>query len=258
MTNENNDTPNMKALTKYDPSTLSKSKVKSLLDEIRKGNTLLCKKGQAGKFDKNLTLLLLLVGTKNGDMITVPYYDVKKVNLWQDFFMWYGKSVLELDFTQADHIKEFYMFTKNARAQGYPLYLSSYSGYAKLVDAKKNKTSFYFPEQISSTDIIKIKAMGTVYPALDQVHDTYNNLMTKPRFNVVEAIINWYKTTGQWLDPNWLEQQSKEWTIPSNKEQYVIHRELLMQAEYCFDDPRFTEQFTFVKEPEKVSDLATE
>lgn len=268
MTDESNNNIENRPSTKYTASDLSKNKVKNLLDEICKGNTLLCRKNRAGKFDKDLTLLLLLVGNRNGDAFTVPYYDVKRANLWQDLFVWYGKSVLELDFNDSEHIEKLYRFTKSVKAQGFTLYLSAYSRYTKLVDKDKNKARFYFPEQISSTDIIRIKAMGTIYPALDQVHDNYNNLMIKPRFNVVEAIINWNKATGQWLDPNWLEQQSKDWasslgTSPQGntqeeKERYVQHRELLMAADYSFDNPDWLWKFTFVKEEEKPNDLEAE
>ena len=193
-----------------------KAKIKKQLQTIRRGNVLLCAKGKAQKFDTSMTELLTLVARKmpNG-LLVVPYYDTKRDNLWQDLFVWLFKE----DYYGPD-IKDFYMKTSALKAQGFELYLNGC----------KDK----LPERGVIHNSASLRPLGSTYPALSQ-QANYNDMRIVPRFNVVEALVNYHEQTGKWLDPYWLESISKEWVTLGSE--YVLQKDRIRHANFNFDLP---------------------
>lgn len=207
-----------------------RAEIFSQVKEIMKGNQLLCARGEAGRFG-DMTSLLHLVGRNVGDLIEVPYYDVKQLNLWQDLFVWL--------FVRDDDLVRFFGRVHEVKAIGFPLYLQKYHC-KPLV-----RTSMINPEVLRS--------MGSSYAALKQNESSYNEITIVPRFNVVEACATYYEKTGQWVDPYWLEQQSKHWATKG--EQFVKQKALLKNFPFSFDLPHIREPFTFVEEQETNRDV---
>lgn len=200
------------------------------LEQMKKGNQLLCAAGNAGKF-KPMDKLVMLVAKQTGDMLEVPMYDVKQLNLWQDLFVWL--------FKRGSNIYDFYSETSKHRAYGYPIYLQQYRHGLKWPRTTVANTSI-------------LKPLGSSYAALAQPGE-YNELMVVPRFNVVEAVVNYWDKYGEWLDPYWLEEISKDWG--TRGEEFTRQKALLMEFPASFDLPYIPERFTFIQEKETTKDV---
>ena len=216
-----------------------KDQVLAQLEEILKGNQLLCAQGEAGNF-KDMTTLLMLVARSEADLLVVPYYDVKKLNLWQDLFVWLFDRKLD-DNEQQNYlrIQHFYTKTSKLRAQGWPLYLHRYKG--QLL------------ERSPFNNLNELRKAGSSYAALVQQTE-YNELTVVPRFNVVEAVASIYEKYKVWVDPYWLEEQSKDWG--QKGAQFVLEKASLANCRINFDLPSVEgAQYKFVEQLESHKDL---
>ena len=216
-----------------------KDLVTKQLLELMKGNQLLCDASSAGDFH-DMTTLLMLVAKSDNDLITVPYYDVKQPNLWQDLFIWlFGRKIDDNEQQNYVRIKEFYTKTAKYKAQGWPIYLRKYKG--KLLD----RSPF--------NNLMQLKAAGSSYAALSQQAD-YNELVVIPRFNVVEAVANIFIQHEVWVDPYWLEEQSKDWG--QRGPQFTKEKASLVNSRVNFDLPSVDgAQYKFVELQETNKDL---
>ena len=216
-----------------------RDKILEQLPEIQKGNQLLCGKGEAGNF-KDITTLLMLVGRSEADLLTVPYYDTKKLNLWQDLFVWlFDRKLGEDEQINFSKLKQFYTKTAKYRAHGWPIYLQKYRG------ALLERSPF--------NNLNELKSMGSSYAALSQ-QENYNELQIVPRFNVVEAVVNVYEKYNVWVDPYWLEEQSKDWG--QKGPQFVREKACLVNCKLNFDLPHIMTCFTFTEPVETHKDLS--
>lgn len=215
-----------------------KEQVLAQLEEILKGNQLLCAQGEAGNF-KDMTTLLMLVARSEADLLVVPYYDVKKLNLWQDLFVWLFDRKLD-DNEQQNYLRlqHFYTNTSKLRAQGWPLYLHRYKG--QLL------------ERSPFNNLNELRKSGSSYAALVQQTE-YNELTVVPRFNVVEAVANIYEKYKVWVDPYWLEEQSKDWGQKGT--QFVLEKASLVNCHINFDLPHVAASYKFVEQVESHKDL---
>ena len=215
-----------------------KEQVLAQLPELLKGNQLLCAQGEAGNF-RDMTTLLMLVARSDSDLLVVPYYDVKKLNLWQDLFVWLFERKLD-DNEQQNYLRlqHFYIQTSRLCAQGWPIYLHRYKG--QLL------------ERSPFNNLNEIKKMGSSYAALVQQNE-YNELSVVPRFNVVEAVANIYEKHKVWVDPYWLEEQSKDWG--QKGPQFTLEKASLANCRINFDLPHVGASYKFVEQVESHKDL---
>lgn len=217
-----------------------KLKLIQQIQTIRRGSVLTCAKGKAQKFDKSMLELLALVARQepNG-LLVVPYYDTKRVNLWQDLFVWVFSDLYETD------LRAFYTETRKLMAMGFELYL--------------NGCKEKLPERITIHNVGSLKGYGATYPALSQ-QANYNDLKIVPRCNVVEIAATYYVETGKWLDPYWLEEATKDWATTGSI--YTAQKSLLMSGGFNFDEPSITRMpdgskvgFNFLADVETTKDL---
>jgi len=216
----------------------TKQEVINALKYARRGNVLLQKDpNDCQRFkDVDISDLLVLVatnlGTPDRPFITVPYYDTKRMNLWQDFFVWVAEDILGLDLNTYDGLKSMYEFTSSVRAQGF--------------DLRFNRYTTPMPDQVhpKSAGVLldELKLMGSVYPALEQHREDYNKVTTIPRFNTVKAVAAYYAKYGVWVMPSEVEKiAAKSWAtsglFPNGPAIFTIRRATLVAADYSFDAP---------------------
>ena len=221
----------------------TKQELINALRYIRRGNVLLVNKASEAQNFKDSTgkpvdlsnifvLVAKNIGTSEHPFITVPYYDVKRDNLWQDLFVWAAEEILGLDLTTEEGLKAFYDFTSSnsVRALGF--------------DLRFNKYNTPMPEQVhpksASVDLGYLQSMGTVYPAIDQHRQEYNKITIVPRFNTVKAVIGYHAKYGVWLMPSEVEKLGVNWarvTPGIEQERFVNRRAALDAVDYSFDAP---------------------